>query len=310
MHKKLSIAFFLTAWTAVLAYLCPKDGMIKGEGRGKSKAEADRAADIAISQNITSSLSATFFDTLSQKTLDGVPDDYNSYLETAEGHSELLNRAGVKQLRHSVENGEHISERYICHSDAAKPYLRKLEHLKDSLKISVQKINGETCKNTVEIYKQIRIWEGIVENLEQTNKALQKEYNDFYEKIKKECERIGKGIYIESNSNYFEDKIGSVLAENGCAIAEEIGDANLNLVLNAEECDVRTDNVMKTIYCSACVKINLLNNKTGKSMYKDDFIGPKVGWIDKNNACKKAFEKAIPELWKKIKGEVKKEGCK
>jgi len=289
--------------------LC-SEGQICGKGMGDNENKANLNANKEIAQGIVSSISSvTINDVLSVEEKDGLLTETSQFVENTVVKSNFENMEATKLHRSYKENGIFVSERYICKAIAAKPYLRKLEHLKDSLKISVQKIDKETCHRTLEIYKQIRIEENIVENLEQMNKNLQKEYNGFYEKIKKDCGQIGRGIYTKSNSDYFEDKIGSFLANN-CAIANEAAAANLLLNLDVKECEIKTDNVMNAVYCSACVKVNLLNNRTGKSAYKDDFKGAKVGWTDKENACKKASEKAVSELWEKIKGKVLNEGCK
>lgn len=317
MCLKSLVLFFLTVFSTVSAQvsmetwcrgLCP-EGQICGKGMGDNENKANLNANNEIAKGIVSSISSVTNDILSVEEKDGSLTELSQFVENTVVESSFENMEAAKLHRSYKENGVFVSERYICKSIAAKPYLRRLEHLKDSLKISVQKIDKETCRNTVEIYKQIRIWENIVENLEQMNKTMQKEYNNFYEKMKKDCGQIGRGIYTKSNSDYFEDKMGSVLANN-CAIANEEEAANLRLNLDVKECEIKTDNVMNAVYCSACVKVNLLNNKTGKSAYKDDFKGSKVGWTDKENACKKAFEKAVPELWEKIKGKVQKEGCK
>lgn len=317
MQIKPLIAFILGISAAVPAQisfetwcqsLCP-EGSICGKGRGETEEKADENANKEIAKGISSSIGSISTDILSVEEKDGSLDELRSYVQNTIVESSLENMEASKSHRRYKENEVFASERYMCKSAAAKPYLSKLRHLKDSLKISAQKINKESCQGMLGVHNRIRLYEGIAENLGQMDKALKKECDALYAKMKTECEQIGMGIYVKSNSDYFEDKIGSVLADE-CAIANEENAANLRLDIDAKECEIKTDNVMNAVYCSACVKVNLLNNKTGKSAYKDDFKGSKVGWTDKEGACKKAYEKAVPELWEKIKGKIQKEGCK
>jgi hypothetical protein len=189
------VAIFLISYAAASAQvsaeswcrsLCP-EGEICGKGMGNSEKKANLDANNEISKGIASSISSITSDILSVEDKDGSLTELSQFVENMAVESSLKNMEATKLHRIYKENGSFISERYICKSAAAKPYLLRLEHLKDSLKISVQKISKETCQSIVEVYKQIRIWEGIAENLGQMNKALQKEYNNFYEKTKKEC---------------------------------------------------------------------------------------------------------------------------
>jgi hypothetical protein len=123
MRKKFFLAFFLAVFATTFASVCPSQ-MIVGKGRGNDEEAADNKADIAIAQNIFSSIAVVSSDTLSSIEIDGVPADYSNFSETAKMESFLPNRQSVKQLKpHYKEDEEFVSERYICRSDAAEPWL-------------------------------------------------------------------------------------------------------------------------------------------------------------------------------------------
>jgi len=125
MRKKFFLMFLLASSVAAFGGVCP---MIVGEGRGYSKESADNKADIAIAQSIFSSLASVSHDTLFSRGLDGIPEDYNSLSEITKMESFLPNRQDVRQLKpHYEADGEVVSVRYICRSDAAKPWLASFE---------------------------------------------------------------------------------------------------------------------------------------------------------------------------------------
>jgi len=134
MRKKFFPIFLLASSVAAFGGVCP---MIVGEGRGKNREMADNKADIAIAQSIYSSLASVSHDTLISKVLDGVPDDYNGFSEITKMKTFLPNRQDVRQLKpHYEESGEIVSVRYICRSDAAKPYLEEQRKLADEMEIA------------------------------------------------------------------------------------------------------------------------------------------------------------------------------
>jgi hypothetical protein len=194
MRKILFFAFFLAAWTTALANLCPDGGMITGEGKGRDRVEARQKAIRDISQQIVYSITAEFVDTLSQKMTDGSPLDYNSYLETVKGKSELLAANRVEPLNDSVF--------YICRSYAAEPYLEFLrENFSNKLKVfrEQERIDEKNCSSARGIYTQMLGWEKIIKDLKQQN-PLQKEYEKTYTEIEKECAQMGKGIFLKINN--------------------------------------------------------------------------------------------------------------
>jgi hypothetical protein len=175
--------------------------MITGEGRGASKEAANRRADIAIAQSIVSSLSVVSHDTLSSKSIDGVPQDYNNFSETTKMEVFLPNRQSIKQLKpHYKEDGEFVSERYICVKDAAAPHMNSLKDLARALKNS-------PCKNTTKIYSNIYNLEYILSNLAQMSSEVKAEYDA----LKKEYQK--KKVYWQDDGSKCSEIAFSVLSK-------------------------------------------------------------------------------------------------
>jgi len=316
MQYKLFAIFLLTAFVIVQAQvsvwncseLCSRE-MRCGKGIGANDAEADKNAKLAIADAIYSSVRSIAQDILSVEENNGELNELGKYIENTTMERELKN-ANVAKLgcnrRYKDMYGNIVAEWYIRNSAAAEPYLNELKHLKDSLKISVQKINRETCRGMVEVYNKIRLYEGIVENLGQMDKSLKKEYDAFYEKMKSECAKTGRGVYIKSDFGYIKKETGSHLTKNGCWLSPTEEEANLILVLDTEE-DVKSSYGM--FYCNVSVGIDLQNGKTGKSIGNGN-IKEKGSYTDKETACKEAGKKAAVEIWDNIKEKIQKEGCK
>jgi hypothetical protein len=228
MSKKFSISFFLASFAAAFASLCPSQ-MIAGEGRGGSKEAADRAADLAIARSISSSISSVSRDTLSSKVIDGVLEDYSSFSETAKMESFLRNRQSVKQLKpHYKENGEFVSERYICVKDAALPYLNQLKDLARALKAQIQKTGKSQCKSIDETYRKIEGLETVLSNLAQMSGEVQAEY----EKLKKEYQRIK--IFWQDDGNECSETVFAIFSKK-IKMERAICSGGLNLRFSCQE---------------------------------------------------------------------------
>jgi hypothetical protein len=174
MRKTLFPAVLLAAFAAAQDGLCP-GGEIVGKGKKKD-------AVVEISQQITYSVTAEVFDTLSQKMIGGTPEDYGSYVETVKGRSELLVGAKVKKLDDTTY--------YICRADAALPYLDSLRvYLRSKLKAFSlqQRVDEESCKSAEEVYLRTLGWQRIVEHLGQMDEALRKECDRFNAKVENDC---------------------------------------------------------------------------------------------------------------------------
>jgi len=195
MEKKLFFALFLSASIAVYAAPCSLDQAITGKGIAPSSAEANRKADESIAEQINSSLRINSRDFFSQTEVDGVPTDSSSFLELAVAESILANRHNVQPLR-EYEDGEGniVAERYICKSDAAKPYLDSLRiYLRTKLSaFGQQPLDLAKCAAAGKIYAKVLGWQGVLEELGQTDASLQREYEKIDSKIKNDCRQAAQ----------------------------------------------------------------------------------------------------------------------
>jgi len=201
MRKKFFIFLFFAA-TALADDLCSSDRII-GVGRGKLKDVAKDNAYKDIAVQITSGLTAKTIVTLDKVTIDGIPFDSSTYSSKFEIYSELINGKAVELLSDSMENDEYVLKYFICRSKAAKPYVDSLDiYLRTKLNaFKQQTVDSAKCAGTKDIYAKMRRWQGILEHLRQMDKALQEEYEKIYAKIEKECDEMGKGIFLK-----FDDK--------------------------------------------------------------------------------------------------------
>ncbi|MDR2732261.1 MAG: hypothetical protein LBB36_03485 [Fibromonadaceae bacterium] len=298
------------------ATLCPDGGTICGRGVGKDEAEASRNANSDIAASINSSLEGNMDYTFISVEENGAINDGSTFNSREQTKFSLLNMQATQKLKvYNLGNGEIAAERYICCSDAAKPYLDSLAYLATVLKnASLLKINVESCKQAGETYRSIKKMENILIPLGQMGKAhaLQKEYESVYAKHNKECSSAAKGVYVESNNASLFNKISSLIAGEGCVLSESVESSAITLRIKAQECDRKTDNIMGIAHCYYCVDINLQSNKTGKSLHKDYLSGIKGSYIgmDMERACKDAAEKSVPQAWEKLKGKINKGDCK
>jgi len=131
VRKKLLFVLSLSAFAAVFAAPhCPNgESYFEGRGEGASMEEAKEKANLAVSKSIFSKLSSVTHDM--QKTLE-TDDDYSEAslrIRSATLETDFRNVHDVKDKDgYPVEeDGRYVSERYICRSDAAKPWLAAFE---------------------------------------------------------------------------------------------------------------------------------------------------------------------------------------
>ena len=98
----------------------------------------------------------------------------------------------------------------------------------------------------------------------------------------------------------------SKFSENNCRVADKQEDAGYVLRVDVKDCNVTESG--KFTYCYACVNVDLVSTKTGKSESKISFTGTKTGWTSAKTACEKAFDDAVAELWLRIQNKT--EICK
>jgi len=314
MRFKPLVLLFLTVFSSISAQisvetwckgLCP-EGQICGKGIGESENKANLNANNEISKGIASSISSVTNDILSSEEKDGLLTEFSKFVENTVVKSSFENMEAAKQHRSYKENGTFVSEKYICKAAAAKPYLRKLEHLKDSLNLFAKKINKETCMSTVEIYKQIRVWEGILENLGQTNKAMQKEYNSFYEKMKKDCGQVGNGVFLTKNAskNPIAGKVEEILRQK-VSISEGTCMGGAMVAIEGDDKPLCSEGMIG-ITCKANVSLVITQCKDGKkSEIKGYIIGSDK--YSEDTATKQAMRKIDKaDFWDKWMKELEK----
>ncbi len=299
----LSVLFF--AATALADNSCPSDRII-GEGRGKRQDAADANADMAIAMSIASGLKAKVIVTLDKVTIDGIPADSGTYSSRAEIQAELIKGASVKQLSRSVEDGEHVSIRFICRSDAAIPYLDSLRiYLRTKLNIfEHQVLDSAKCAGAGNTYAKMLGWQRILEDLRQMDKALQKEYEKIDAKIKKDCHQTARrGIYLEikgTRAEIISDKLNELLSSSNCRVEQQPKSNAITLNIDAKDCNQKNDGYFD--HCSSCAKVDITN---GNSKIPLGSITAKGSWEGKETACEKAAEKVAPEIWGKVKTHIK-----
>jgi len=302
--RKILLSVFFFASTALADNSCPSDRIV-GEGRGKRQDKADANADMAIAISINSGLKAKVTVTLDKVTIDGVPADSSTYSSKAEIHAELIKGAAVKQLSRSVEDGEHVSIRYICRSDAAIPYLDSLRiYLRTKLNaFEHQVLDSAKCANAGDIYAKMLGWQRILEDLRQMDKSLQAEYEKIDVKIKNDCHQTTRrGVYVDikgTRAKTISDKLNELLSNNNCRVEQKPKSNAITLKIDAKDCNQKHDGYFD--HCSSCANADIIN---GNNKIPLGSITAKGSWDGKETACEKAAEKIAPEIWGKVKTHI------
>ncbi len=227
---------------------------------------------------------------------------------------ELLNANAAKELEKGSNSDGYFSKVCMSANDAAKPYLRYLGYITSELEIAVQKVSEDACKNINDLYfNRIKDLEGILESLGQMDKAMQKRYDGYYEKIVKECGETRKivAIYLDvSGSEYIsEEELGAVLREKGCncSIAENSGKADYVIAVKAKLNHCNPPNDFKLVYCAASANVSVSNAMTKKD------ISVKIpeangGWTngDTERAKRETFKKLTESVASKLLKEIEK----
>ncbi len=274
----------------------------------KDPTEARRRAANSLAEAINSKISSL---SKTEEIIDGVE---SSQKDTTIQRisSELLNAQDAEYTDGKDGNG-YSSKACMSASVAAKPYLDSLRYLTDVLKDQARKTTKESCENINDLYhKRIKGRERILERLGQMDKAKQKEYDDLYEKIKKECDEIGKGItiYLDvSGSEYVAEELGAVLQENGCncSIAENSGAADYTITVKAKLNYCNPPNNFEQVFCFASANVSIRNAITKKD------IPVKIpemngGWTNGNTerAKRETFKRLTESIASKLVKEIEK----
>jgi hypothetical protein len=292
-------------FSAALANPCP-EGAIEGKGIGGTADKAIEDANLRIARDIFSKAHSISIDSLIKKETDDSFEEKSTRRRVAKVETFMPNVHAIKNKDGKPprkEEGNFISERYICNSDAAKPYLDSLDiFLRNKLKVfMLQGVDEENCENAREIYAKTLGWQRIVENLRQTNKNLQKEYEHFNAKIESDCAR--RGVYLEvkgARAEIIKDKLNELLSLSNCHIEQKPKSGTFSIKIDAKDCNIRNDGTFD--YCSACANVEIMS---GRNKIPLGSITAKAGWNGKSMACEKAAEEAAPEIWGKVKDRIK-----
>jgi len=98
-------------------------------------------------------------------------------------------------------------------------------------------------------------------------------------------------------------RLKSAIAKGGYRTTDNRAEANYKIRIEVRACNISTSGSMN--FCYACVRAEVISTETGKSEGRIDFTGSKVGWRDKENACRKAFERVVDTLYSRIIQDVK-----
>jgi hypothetical protein len=96
--------------------------------------------------------------------------------------------------------------------------------------------------------------------------------------------------------------VRSRLSSNKCRIADKEDDAGYIMTIDVNDCNTTSSG--KFFYCSACIRVDIVDKYTGKNEGSISFTGPKEGWTEQTRACNNAFDKAVEMLWKSIQAET------
>jgi hypothetical protein len=194
-----SPVFILASFTIVLATpSCPNGAKpFFGTGRGANEAEARQNANIEVAKELYGSLKLNASDILTQRETDDDIEEIATYLREIKIETQLPNTGDVKDVEYPYkkENGQFVANRYICPDKAANPYLDSLKLI--NLEFSHKKISLDFCKDLYKTYgPRVMSFEQILERLEQKGKAQIKNYKE----IEKECGKMGKGLFLKTDS--------------------------------------------------------------------------------------------------------------
>ena len=310
MHSKLSIAFTLALFTAAFATPdCPGGAKpFEGTGRAATENKARENANLDIA-SLFSTIKVDILDELTQRETNNDIKEYANYQRKIKIESSLY--AGYvkdSEYPYQKENGQFVAKRYLCPSDAAKPYLDSLKDLARILKTQTQKADRNSCKSINETFKNIENLESILNKLAQMSSEVQTEY----ERLKEEYQSDGGGgVFLEikesifgKKSNVMTSKLKEVLSVNNCRIEHNVCKTNggFTLRVNATACNHKNDGSFD--YCSSCLKIDLLNGKN--EIILSPSVETKAAWNGKTVACEKAFELSVPEIFNKVKDKISK----
>jgi len=220
--SKLSIAFVSVAFAAAIAApICPNGATpFEGTGRGATESKARENANQDIASGFAT-IKVNILDELTQKEETNKDmKEYANYQRKIKITSELDTKYVKDAEPPYKENGQFVAKRYLCPSDAAKPYLDSLKNINQ--RISIQKMSNSFCETLYKTYSpRVMLFERILERLGEKDESRIANYK----KAEKECEEMS--AYIKKGYVGFEEALDKAVAE----IVSKRGKAKTKIVI-------------------------------------------------------------------------------
>jgi len=227
MHKNILLAFFLAASVSFSQEQpkCPigGEGVISAIGYGETRLQAEQDADRRIAENISSTLKSASKDSLSIIEISGSIKDESIFKQIVNVNSDILNKQDIhpfKEPYYDKERNEWISERYMCNSDAARPWLFSFGSKVDrysTFAIKIAKENDSQERNklldSAESVKDSTFWANIIvlNSIIRSGVSPQmnQEYSNVKEKFKTAAEKIELALKKKCDTGYrlMDDKV-------------------------------------------------------------------------------------------------------
>jgi hypothetical protein len=187
---------------------CGSYGYKEAKGYGKTRAAAETDADSRISKDISSTLEAIYRDSLHTVQQGGAIEKEKGVTKSVVVLKVSFSGTKyIKQLAEPYKDGdEWVSERYICKSDAAKPYLDSLRNINNQ--VSGKKITSGFCETLHSAYApRVMSFEGLVKDFGEESKIR----IDDYRLAKDECDEMSE--YSRKGIFNFEEELDKAVAE-------------------------------------------------------------------------------------------------
>jgi len=180
-----------------------------------------------------------------------------------------------------------------------------LDRKADALKKSAESAgNLDECAQYLRLLSAVDYGGGESKRLLARETALRKEIAATVAELEE-----AKAFYVDgtetiggAKTDILISKLKSAIATNGYRLADDPKGAAYNLRVEVKDCDRKTVN--QFTFCYACVRVDAVNLKTGKSEGRVDFKGAKTSRMDGEAACRQAFENAADSVWVKIREDM------
>jgi len=300
MFSKFSPLFILAAFATAFADFECLDGAKPFEGTGRaateSKARESANTDIA---GLFSTIKVNILDELTQKeTSDDIKEYanyqrkikiegslYTGYVKDAEGYPKK-------------EGSQFVAKRYLCPSDAAKPYLDSLKAINQ--RVAIQKISNSFCENLYKTYSpRVMLFERILERFGETDKAQTADYK----KAEKGCNEYctAKLHWNPEKKTAYSDIAFSKLSSIGMETSDCKG-KGISIVYNGSEAKCKYAGVYQCVH-----KPSLHISSCSGEVYKPFESGNIESYEKTEAAALEALQESLRNetFWNKWEQEIK-----